>query len=1301
MLYRRDDLTGPSPPGEVQSLALPFESYRLAFTQGLVTSIYGGRVSEDMLAVEGRYVHSDGDADWWVPSGQIFYSTGSDDDAPTELNYAKAHFFVPCRYRDPFHAPGTSTESRARFDAYDLLLLETSNALGHRVTAGERDENGQLTAPANDYRVLRPRLLMDENRNRNEVAFDALGIVVGTAVMGKPLPAPVEGDSLEGFEADLPEPVILQHLADPLADPHAVLGRATSRIIYDANAYLRTRNEDHPTPVVAYALARETHAAELAPAEQPRVQHVFSYSDGFGREIQRKQRAEPGPAPVRDTNGNIVVGADGDPVLTSNDISPRWVGSGWTVFNNKGNPIRQYEPFFTDRHAFELDVRVGVSPVLFYDPLDRVVGRLRPDHTWEKAVFDAWRQETWDLNDTILTADPALDPHLGGFFNRLPGDEYRPTWFAERDSGLLGPQEQAAARKASIHAGTPTVAHADSLGRAFLSTAHNKFKFGHAPDADPPSEELYRTRVVYDIQGNRREVIDAKDRVVLRCDYNIVGAQIHLRSMDAGERWLLANILSRPIYSWDNRDHRFRMSYDTIARPTDTFLLDGTSAESLVRRTVYGEQPGAEAANLRAKAVQVFDQTGTLSSIRYDFKGNLLAGERQLTRAFKSTIDWSAAPALDPQIYESTLTYDALNRPLSVTAPDQSIYRATFNEANLLERIEVNLQGASIATPFVLDIDYDAKAQRVRIEYANGVETEYSRNRRTQRLTGLKTTRSTDAARLQDLHYTYDPVGNVTHIQDDAQQTIYFANQAVEADGDYTYDAIYRLITADGREHIGQVSQPETSADDRFRVNLPHPGDGQAMRRYSERFEYDAVGNFLRIVHSAITGNWTRSYTYNEASTIEASQTADRLSSTTIGSSTEAYSYDAHGNTTALPHLPLMEWDAWDQLHATSRQAVTSGTPETTYYAYDAGGQRIRKTTVRQNGSRKSERIYLAGFELYREFDGSGETVVLERQTVHVMDDRQRVALVETRTHGVDAALGELTRYQLGNHLGSVSLELNAGAEIVSYEEYTAYGSTSYQAVRSQTETPKRYRYSAMERDEESGFGYHNARYYLPWLGRWLNADPAGIRSNTDLYVFCHSNPLKFIDVNGRDPVSVGEPGDLPATATLEEITAYANARGYDYSDANNQRHYENTPEGGRWRGGTLTKRVYDPAADHSTGFGNSSSNKSYAENTGTIPSGSYSTNSSSGADYDPFAPKTPKNPGKGNGRDKPSTGGSPGGKATGSNKKIPASLRQQAPAMMLVHKRQGAVAAAPELAMGPVPDRMAGCLRSSAPSSR
>jgi hypothetical protein len=57
----------------------------------------------------------------------------------------------------------------------------------------------------------------------------------------------------------------------------------------------------------------------------------------------------------------------------------------------------------------------------------------------------------------------------------------------------------------------------------------------------------------------------------------------------------------------------------------------------------------------------------------------------------------------------------------------------------------------------------------------------------------------------------------------------------------------------------------------------------------------------------------------------------------------------------------------------------------------------VRKVIETQNGTRKQERIYFGGFEVYREYNGNGGAPKLERATLHVMDDKQRTALVETR----------------------------------------------------------------------------------------------------------------------------------------------------------------------------------------------------------------------------------------------------------------------------------------------------------------
>jgi len=1126
-LYRKDDLSAALPLGSVEPLALPHESYQLAFTPGLLATYTrgtevllpdpaqvlgqeGGYVLSDDLKRQNLFPASDPAGQWWIPSGQVFYSPDPADTPAQERANGTSHFFLPRRFRDPF-----GHDTTVGYDAHDLLILETEDALHNKVTVGERATTGIVNR--NDYRVLQPALITDPNGDRSEVAFDTLGMVAGTAVMGKS--SEQLGDTLAGFVADLSQDDLDLFFAEPRgAKAASLLAGATTRIAYDLDRFAISGSAT--SPVFAATIVRETHVSDLAQGQASKLQVGFSFSDGFGREIQKKAQAEPGPlAPAGPT------------------VDPRWVGSGWTIFSNKGKPVRQYEPFFDDSHDFKFGVQVGVSPVLFYDPVARVVATLHPNHTWEKVVFDPWRQTSHDVNDTV-TLDQRTDADASPFFVRLPDDDYIPSWYALRTDPAFAsaatamwpdPKERAAetdaAAKAAVHAATPAIAFFDALGRPFLTIAHNRFERNGAT-----VDETYATRVDLDIEGNQRAVSDANGRIVMRYDYDMLGNRIHLASMEAGARWTLNDVLSKPIYAWDSRGHRFRTAYDPSRRPTDAWLSEDAGVERLVRRTVYGEsQANPEANNLRSKVVQLFDQAGTVTTDDYDFKGNLLSSRRRLAREYKNTRDWSANQELEPETFAGRTTFDALNRPITVTSPDGSIYRPTFNEANLLEKVDVNLRGTAVTTPFVTKIDHNSKSQRILIEYGNGARTDYAYDPLTFRLINLRTTRSSDQAVLQDLHYAYDPVGNITGIADGSQQTIYFSNQLVTPDNDYVYDAVYRLIRVSGREHIGQAAQPQTTWDDSFRMRLPQPGDGQAMRRYSEEYRYDPVGNFLQLIHQApipqlptLNGNWTRFYFYNEPSLIQPDKHSNRLSGTSIGNvsaPSETYSHDAHGNMTSMPHLSLMQSDFRDQLSATARQAVNAGTPETTYYVYDATGQRVRKITERQNGTRRYERVYLGNFEIYREYGTDGTSVSLERETLHVMDDKQRIALVETRTQGSEPDAPEkLIRYQFGNHLDSASLELDGVGQIISYEEYYPYGSTSYQAGRSAAEVGlKRYRYTGMERDDESGLNYHSARYYVPWLGRWSSADPIGLNGGINCFAYSRQNPVAHSDTNGRD----------------------------------------------------------------------------------------------------------------------------------------------------------------------------------------
>ena len=462
---------------------------------------------------------------------------------------------------------------------------------------------------------------------------------------------------------------------------------------------------------------------------------------------------------------------------------------------------------------------------------------------------------------------------------------------------------------------------------------------------------------------------------------------------------------------------------------------------------------------------------------------------------------------LELETFTTVSAYDALNRATSIKTPHNASIPASeilpaYNEASLLESVNVKLRGSSTATNFVQNIDYDAKGQRERIQYGNGSTTGYTYDENTFRLKRLLTTRNNGADVLQDLNYTYDAAGNVTQIDDSAQQTIFFNGSVVSPSQKFEYDALYRLVKATGREHVSVNADSEPEADGYNQAQIS-PQDGTAMRNYAREWEYDGVGNILSIIHNANGNAWTRTNAYATDS--------NRLTGTSVGQTTANFAYNAHGSMASMPHLNVMDWDFAEKLCH-----ITRGTTEA-YYSYDGNGIRTRKV-VEKNGTVET-RLYLGGFEIWRKtVNGTLET---ERETLHVMDDQRRIAIVETLTveNGNRAATPvPVQRYQLDNHLGSASLELDDSANIISYEEYYPYGDTSYRAGSSASEvSQKRYRYTGKEKDEESSLYYCEQRYYAAHISRWISTDPTWLEDGINLYAYVNGNPVSGVDPSGTE----------------------------------------------------------------------------------------------------------------------------------------------------------------------------------------
>ena len=993
--------------------------------------------------LEGKFTQFGGDGNWWIRSGTTQYI----EPAENTLD-AQNRFYVPISYTDPY---GAKTQVRYYGD-YFLFIEETEDALGNRQKV-ERF----------NFRTLAPQSMRDPNGNLSEVITDELGLVKALALLGKGN----EADDLDGLnefmsgtENDLIDTFFHATTSNELVTyGKNLLQHATACFVYDLDAYRRSGK-----PAVAASILREEHFQENN--DSP-LQLSFEYSDGLGQVVMKKAQAEPGMAK------QVIINPDNSYTLTNintgalNPRQLRWIGNGRIVLNNKGNAVKQYEPYFSVTHQFE-DlkelVEFGVTPLMYYDAPGRLIKTEVPDGTFSRTEFDSWKQVIFDPNDTVLESE----------------------WYRKRSNHLIDAEllaagkdpdkEKFAADQAAKHANTPTTQHFDTLGRPILSVEHNR-------SISNGADEFYFTQVDLDIEGNLRKVTDARGNVVMHYKYDMLGNKVYQNSMDAGQRWLLINVLGNPLRTWDERDHEFQYHYDILHRPTHRKVIGGDGGvvlNHIFERIFYGEdEPDPESKNLRGQIVRHYDTGGMVETPEYDFKGQPISTTRRLFRDYKGVANWLDANLvsdLEAESFTFTTETDALGRITRQTAPDGSIITPHYNEAGLLDAETVRHPHLSSPTLYIKDIDYNEKGERNKIVYGNDVITEFTYDKETFRLIRLETKRQNNDP-LQDWRYTFDPVGNITHIEDKNSPVVFFDNQKITSIAQYAYDALYRLVSASGRENDRPLAfDSKDNWNDAAFMQQLNPGDPMAMRSYTQTYQYDAVGNILQMRHQASSNTWVRNYNYQAAN--------NRLISTQIGADTYLYPHHArHGYMTAMPHLEDMGWNFKEELIRTVRQRrLDGGTPETTYYQYDGQGQRVRKITENTANAgveptKKDERIYIAGYELYKQH--SGTDAGLERTSLSLMDQQHHFVMIDTETKprvilGISAGRTnpeQTVRYQLHNHLGSAALELDESARVISYEEYHPYGTTAFQAKNAAIKAAaKRYRYTGWSVMKKAGW---------------------------------------------------------------------------------------------------------------------------------------------------------------------------------------------------------------------------------------
>ncbi|MCO7518156.1 MULTISPECIES: RHS repeat-associated core domain-containing protein [unclassified Pseudomonas] len=596
------------------------------------------------------------------------------------------------------------------------------------------------------------------------------------------------------------------------------------------------------------------------------------------------------------------------------------------------------------------------------------------------------------------------------------------------------------------------------------------------------------------------------------------GAVLASQSVDAGKVITLNDCAGRPLLRVGATGVMRRWHYEQAPLPGRLLRVDEqlpAGPAQITERLVWAaNDPEMKARNLAGQLSRHYDTAGRQQIDSLGLTGATLSATRQLLEDGDS-VDWQGADEaawaglLAPDVFNSSCSVDATGAPLTQVDAQGHGQRHCYDITGNLAGTLLTLKGMG-ERPVLTSLSYSAAGQKLREAHANDVVTHFTYEPRTQRLLQLKTEHSAKATVLQDLHYAFDPVGNVLRVSNAAEARHFARNRAIEAISTYGYDTLYQLITATGREMAG------SGRHDRQRpAALPGAANDGSYANYTRRYAYDRGGNLLSTVHTSDVAE--HDYTFSLTVSGHSNRAVpDTL--TTDPALVDSF-FDAAGNPLQLQPGQTLDWTLREQLlRVTPVSREVEGLDDRESYRYGGDGLRIVKASSREAkaATHRQRVLYLPGLEIRTRHQDDVPKEALQVVTVGQAGRAQVRALHWDSGLPVGIANDGL-RYSYDNLIGSSCLELDDKGLVISHEEYYPYGGTAVWSARSQVEADyKTLRYSGKERDA-TGLYYYGYRYYQPF-GRWLSADPAGAVDGLNLYRMVRNNPATLKDLLGLAP---------------------------------------------------------------------------------------------------------------------------------------------------------------------------------------
>jgi RHS repeat-associated protein len=480
--------------------------------------------------------------------------------------------------------------------------------------------------------------------------------------------------------------------------------------------------------------------------------------------------------------------------------------------------------------------------------------------------------------------------------------------------------------------------------------------------------------------------------------------------------------------------------------------------------------------------LQLTDGAGHLSTRAYDAAGN------QITLTNRNGKKWQ-------------FQFDGANRLTNTITPRGYSTSLSFNHQGLVNSIKDQANQPT-------SVYYDAKGRLTnRTDNvattlygfdANGNRTSATENGQTNSWTYDAYNRASSYKDIYGnlIQYRYDANGNVTNLIYPGGKNVYYAYDSLNRMTNVTdWAGRKSAMTYDLNSHITGITRPNGS----YRT-ISYDAAGQATNIYEQmsnslpiaifKYNWTNSGNMAwefaaPLPHTATVP--TRTMTYDDD---------NRLASVDGNNVT----VDLDGNLTSGPltndTFAAYTYDARNRL--LNAGGVTN--------AYDAINNRIGQT-------------YGTNTTIFVVNPNTKLPQVLMRikngvTNYYIYGDGLLYQVTETAT-----ATNTLT-YHYDYRGSTIALSADNGL-VTDRIEYSAYGLTTYRAGVNDTPFLFNGRYGVQT--DPNGLLYMQARYYNPYLCRFLNPDPTGFKGGLNMFAAFNGNPVSYLDPFGLNAGTTGD----------------------------------------------------------------------------------------------------------------------------------------------------------------------------------